>query len=195
MIVAVGVLIAAATLVAPATPTLDPEHLPALPAQGFAVSSGAALSFVDLQGHVIGRTEGFRFASENTFGAGMPRFTDSGGRLWRLDRAGRRFAPADDGQLLQGGATVSFVARTRTWLVRRYGRVLLSGAPRELPFVSERRDVVSRWTGSSRRLGGAAGDSIALGWTNDGRAHPLSNGCLPRHVPWRPGGVCGRPWP
>jgi hypothetical protein len=89
MIVAVGVLIAAATIVAPATPTLDPQHLPALPAQGFAVSSGAALAFVELQGRVIGRTEGFRFASENTFGAGMPRFTDSGGLLWRLDRAGR----------------------------------------------------------------------------------------------------------
>jgi hypothetical protein len=283
MIVAVGVLIAAATLVAPATPTLDPRHLPALPAQGFAVSSGAALAFVDLQGRVIGRTEGFRFASENTFGAGMPRFTDSRGRFWRLDRTGRRFAPAGDGQLLHGGATVSFVARTRTWLVRRHGRVLLSGAPRELPFVSEGRDVVTaggraldlrtntffkvpplctvgtgqrpRWillcgstrslsktpqaivelvgvkiirrapvkspapntspighwagvqlapdgrtllaqwsaecetpqaflvsrrTGSARRLGGAADDSIALGWTNDGQA-----------LIYFPTGVCG----
>jgi hypothetical protein len=143
MIAPVSVLIAAAALAAPATRTLDPQHLPALPARGFVVSSGASLAFVDLQGRVLGRAEGFRFASENTFGAGMPRFTDSRGRLWRLDRTGRRFAPAPAGQVLHGGATVSFVARTRTWLVRRHGRVLLRSAPRELPFVSERRDVVT----------------------------------------------------
>src|SRR6266550_2896878 len=281
MIVAVGVLIAAATLVAPATPTLDPQHLPVLPAQGFAVSSGAALAFVDLQGRVIGRTQGFRFASENTFGAGMPRLTDSGGRHWRLDRTGRRFAPADDGQLLHGGATVSFVARTRTWLVRRRGRVLMSGAPRELPFVSERRDVVTaggraldlrtdtffkvpplctvgtgrrpRWIllcGSARSLsktpqaivelvGGKiirrapvkspapnasravvsrvrnasglprfsadrelaasrrCGGRFHRTWLDKRRprAHPLSNGCVRRHLPRRPRSLCGRPWP
>jgi len=143
MIVAVGVLIAATTLVAPAAPKLDPQHLPALPTRGFAASSGATLTFVDLKGRVIGRTEGFRFASQNTFGVGMPRFTDSRGRFWRLDRTGRRFAAAGAGQLLHGGATVSFEARTRTWLVRRHGRVLLSGAPREPPFVSEGRDVVT----------------------------------------------------
>jgi len=143
MIAPVGVLIAAATLAAPAAPTLDPQHLPALPMRGFAVSSGATLAFVDLQGRALGRVRGFRFASENPFGAGMPRFTDSRGRFWRFDRKGRRFVPAPDGQVLHGGATVSFVARTRTWLVRRHGRVLLKGAPRELPFVSERRDVVT----------------------------------------------------
>jgi len=143
MIASVGVLIAAAAVAAPATPTLDPQHLPTLPARGFAVSSGASLAFVDLQGRVLGRIEGFRFASENTFGAGMPRFTDSRGRFWRLDRTGRRFASAPDGQALHGGATVSFVARTRTWLVRRRGRILLKSAPRELPFVSEGRDVVT----------------------------------------------------
>jgi hypothetical protein len=143
MIDSVGVFVAAATLAAPAVPTLDPQHLPALPVRGFAVSGGATLAFVDLQGRALGRVEGFRFASENTFGAGMPRFTDSRGRLWRLDRTGRRFAPAPDGQALHGGATVSFVAGTRTWLVRRHGRVLMKSAPRELPFVSERRDVVT----------------------------------------------------
>jgi hypothetical protein len=143
MIAPVGVLIAAATLAAPAAPTLDPQHLPALPARGFAVSSGATSAFVDLQGHVLGRAEGFRFASENTFGVGMPRFADSHGRLWRLDRPGRRFVPAAVGQHLHGGATVSFVARSRIWLVRRHGRVLMRSAPRERPFVSERRDVVT----------------------------------------------------
>jgi hypothetical protein len=143
MIAPVGVLLAAAALAAPAAPTLDPQHLPALPVRGFAVSNGANLAFVDLQGRALGRVEGFRFASENTFGAGMPRFADSRGRLWRFDRAGRRFAPAPDGQVLHGGATLSFVARRRTWLVRRHGRVLLKTAPREPPFVSEGRDVVT----------------------------------------------------
>jgi hypothetical protein len=143
MIVAVGVLIAAAALVAPATPTLDPQRLPVLPARGFAVSSGTTLTFVDLQGRVLGRAEGYRFASENTFGVGMPRLTDARGRFWRLDRMRRRFASAGDGQLLYGGATVSFVARTRRWLVRRHDRVLMIGAPREVPFVSEGRDVVT----------------------------------------------------
>jgi len=146
MIAPVGALIAAATLVAPAASTVDPQHLPALPVRGFAVSSGATLAFVDLQGRALGRVEGFRFASENTFGAGVPRFTDSHGRLWRLDRMGRRFAPAPDGQPLHGGATISFVVRTRTWLVRRHGRVLLKSAPREPPFVSEGRDVVTAGT-------------------------------------------------
>jgi hypothetical protein len=142
MIAPVGVLIAAATLAAPAASTLDPQHLPALPVRGFVVSSGATLAFVDLQGRALGRVEGFRFASENTFGAGVPRLSDSRGRLWRLDRTGRRFAPAAAGQPLHGGATVSFVARTRTWLVRRQGRILMKSAPHEL-FVSEGRDVVT----------------------------------------------------
>jgi hypothetical protein len=146
MIAPGGVLIAAAALAAPAASTLDPQQLPVLPMRGFAVSSGATLAFVDLQGRVLGRVEGFRFAAENTFGAGMPRFTDSRGRLWRLDRTGRRFAPAPAGQALHGGATLSFVARTRTWLVRRHGRVLLKTAPREPPFVSEGRNVVTAGT-------------------------------------------------
>jgi hypothetical protein len=120
MIAPVGVLIAAATLAAPAAPTLDPQHLPALPMRGFAVSSGATLAFVDLQGRALGRVRGFHFASESPFGAGMPRFTDSRGRFWRFDRKGRRFVPAPDGQVLHGGATVSFVACTGTWLVRRH---------------------------------------------------------------------------
>jgi hypothetical protein len=72
MIAPVGVLIGAATLAAPAAPTLDPQHLPALPVRGFAVSSGATLAFVDLQGHARGRVRGFRFASENAFGARLP---------------------------------------------------------------------------------------------------------------------------
>jgi hypothetical protein len=129
MIVVVGVLIAAAALVAPANLTFDPQHLPALPVQGFAVSSDGTLTFVDLQGRVLGRADGYRFASENTFGVGMPRFTDSRGRFWRFDRVRRRFASAGDGQLLHGGATVSFVPRTRRWLMRRHGRVLVIGGP------------------------------------------------------------------
>jgi hypothetical protein len=143
MIASVGVLISAAALAAPAAPTLDPQHLPVLPARGFAVSGAASVAFVDLQGRVLGRVRGFRFAPENTFGAGLPRFTDSRGRFWRLDRASRRLASDSAGQPLHGGATISFVPRTRRWLVHRHGRVLLKSSPRELPFVSERRDVVT----------------------------------------------------
>src|SRR6266540_705504 len=80
MIAPVGVLIAAATLAAPAASTLDPQHLPAVPVRGFVVSSGATLAFVDLQGRALGRVEGFRFASENTFGAGVPRAEYRSGR-------------------------------------------------------------------------------------------------------------------
>jgi hypothetical protein len=143
MIASVGVLIAAAALAAPTTSTLDPQHLPVLPARGFAVSGAATVAFVDLQGRVLGRVRGLRFASENTFGAGLPRFTDSRGRFWRLDRARRRLASVSAGQPLHGGATISFLPRTRRWLVRRHGRVLLKSSPSEFPFVSERRDVVT----------------------------------------------------
>lgn len=143
MIASVGVLISAAALAAPAAPTLDPQHLPVLPARGFAVSGAASVAFVDLQGRVLGRVRGFRFAPENTFGAGLPRFTDSRGRFWRLDQARRRLASVSAGQSLHGGATISFVPRTRRWLVHRHGRVLLKSSPGELPFVSERRDVVT----------------------------------------------------
>jgi hypothetical protein len=143
MIASVGVLISAAALVAPTAPTFDPQNLPVLPARGFAVSSASTLAFVDLQGRVLGRVKGFRFAPENTFGAGLPRFTDSRGRFWRLDRTNRRLAPVSGGQSLYGDATISFVARTHTWLVRRHGRLLMTSSPRELPFVSERRDVVT----------------------------------------------------
>jgi hypothetical protein len=136
-----AVVSAAATL---STPSLDPQRLPALPPQGLVVSTGTSLTFVNLQGHVLGRVQGFRFASENTFGAGVSRFSDSQGRLWRLDRKARRFVPAVGGQPLHGRATLLFVARRRMWFVRRNGRVLMRGrTPLEIPFVSERRDVVT----------------------------------------------------
>lgn len=141
-----GVFAAAAV---PTAPPVDPQHLPLLPPQGLVVSQGRAVTFVDLRGRALGRVEGFRFASENTFGAGVPRFTDTAGRLWRLDRTRRRFVSASAGQLLYGGATITFVSRPRSWLVRaRAGHTLLRmrvqpDARGALFDISEGRDVVT----------------------------------------------------
>ncbi len=146
MTVAFGLLAAAAALTAP---SVDPQHLPLLPTQGLVVSQGHTVTFVDLRGRALGRVEGFRFAPENTFGAGLPRFTDAAGRLWRLDRPRRRFVSASSGQLLYGGATITFVSRPRSWLVRaRDGRVLLRmrvqpDAQETLFDISEGHDVVT----------------------------------------------------
>jgi hypothetical protein len=72
-------LLAAASAIG--VPTFAPQELPLLPAQGVLVSDRSGVAFVDLRGNVLGRVAGLRFADENTFGAGVPRFKDSRGRL------------------------------------------------------------------------------------------------------------------
>ena len=137
MIAPVGVLIAAATVAAPVPA--------ALPAQGLVVSERGGISFVDFGSRRLGHVNGLRFASQDTnVSSGLPRFLDQSGRLWRLDRRGRRFVPAAAGMALTGGATLAFVRRSHTWKVARAGRVILQmRVGREFPFVSEDRDFVS----------------------------------------------------
>jgi hypothetical protein len=128
---------------------LNPQELPALPSQGLVISASRAVKLVDLRGRTLGRVDGFRFASETTFGAGLPRFVDAAGRFWQLDWKHRRFVTANTGQPLYGGATLSFISRTHTWVVRsRDARTLLRmpvrrDTNRMLFDVSEDRDVLT----------------------------------------------------
>ena len=54
MIAPVGVLIAAAAFAAPAAPTLDPQHLPALPTRGITLQLRTGVRLETMQGRPIG---------------------------------------------------------------------------------------------------------------------------------------------
>src|SRR5256885_5134106 len=134
MNVVVGVLAAASALAG---------GVPALPAQGLAISGRDGIAFVDLSGRERWRLPGLRFANDTA--PGVPRFVDPRGRLWALDRPARRLAPAAEGEQLYGGATLSYARASHTWFVRnRVRRILMRiHTPRQTFFVSERRDIVT----------------------------------------------------
>lgn len=89
MIAPVGVLIAAATLAPPAAPTLDPQHLPALPARGLTLQLRAEVQLETMQGRPIGVLNGLFPAPDKATGDGLI-MRDGRGRLFLLDLGRRR---------------------------------------------------------------------------------------------------------
>ena len=92
MIVSVGVLISAATLAAPAAPTLDPQHLPALPTRGITLQLRTGVQLETMQGHPIGVLKGLFPAPDKAMGSGLI-MRDGRGRLFVLDLRRRRVRP------------------------------------------------------------------------------------------------------
>ena len=80
MIAPVGVLIATAALVAPATPTLEPQHLPTLPAQGLTLQLRTGVQLETMQGRPIGVPRGLFPAPDKATGTGVV-MRDGRGRL------------------------------------------------------------------------------------------------------------------
>jgi hypothetical protein len=92
MIAPVGVLIAAATLAAPAAPTLDPQHLPTLPARGFTLQLRTGVQLETMLGRPIGVLKGLFPAPDKATGDGLI-MRDGRGRLFVLDLGRRRVRP------------------------------------------------------------------------------------------------------
>lgn len=172
MIVAVGVLIAATTLVAPATPKLDPQQVPRC----------ARLELV------IGR-DGFCSAVAHVRSPRLPRRSSS----WS---AGRSFG-APPWSRLRRTLLRSGIGRACSYLRtgERSGRANASRAvvSRVRNASGLPRFAADRERAAPRRCGGRFHRARLV--KRRPSAHPLSIGCLRRHLPRRPRRLCGRPWP
>jgi hypothetical protein len=132
--------------------SLDPSHLPKLPAQGLIVPQGGGLLLLGLDGHVYGRLAGFLTYPNDPASSSQLFVHDVGiqalqsadptvatvfdrqGRGWLLDAGLRRLVPLDPIEVaLAGGAKLVIKASgngngvSTTAIVERAGKTLLSG--------------------------------------------------------------------
>ena len=156
-------------------PALDPQRLPALPREFLAVRRGGETVLVRLDGSIIGHLRGLRLTPAMNGDApvllGHP-------RSFTIDRAHRRLAPPRPPEASSAGLArrVAPASRHGLWIAAFRSpdgkRLLLQWSDEcETPYAFLAPAGGGKATlVTGRRALGSAPESLALGWTRDGRA-------------------------
>ena len=192
----VGMLAALATVVALATPTVDPAHLPSLPPRGLARQTPSGVVLERFDGRVLGLLRGYHVVIPGaTHGLLLHRNTPM---RYVLDLAARRVRPVARISRLDGPCTVADQTPQRALVVcKRHVDVIAGGrrsvvaGPRRglgrwmwAEFSPSGKAILAQWSGEcesptayliadgrARPYGGSdARESFALGWLSGDRA-------------------------